>query len=258
MAVSTRRSSTGSASGGGSRGSRGRRGVTRRTSITRSEGGLCSSTPISPPGAATTQVRRCCAANSARVPAGDHSPNSATARACSGSRPRAASGPMTAAASASGSRSPSGPGRPGAPGGRGVPGRASARSTVAAVSGRRPERPVVLPAAGEHGELAPLPALGVDDRELVARVELDRGDGPGLHPVPLQSTGPRAAARAGPDAGALWIPSPAGHLPMGSLASSSAACASSLSAGTLALRVERLGLAGELLLAQPGAPLPDL
>ena len=141
MAVSTRRSSTGSASGGGSRGSRGCRGVTRRTSITRSEGGLCSSTPISPPGAATTQVSRCCAVNSARVPAGDHSPNSATARVCSGSSPRAASWPMTAAASASGRRSPSGPGGTAAPGGRGAPGRASARSTVAAVSAAVPSAP---------------------------------------------------------------------------------------------------------------------
>ena len=139
--MSTRRSSTGSASGGGSRGSRAGRGVTRLTSITRSVGGLCSSTPIRPPGAATTQVRRCCAANSARVPAGDHSPNSATARACSGSRPLAVSGPITAAASASDSRSPSGPGRPGAPGGRGAPGRARVRSTVAAVSGAVPSAP---------------------------------------------------------------------------------------------------------------------
>ena len=120
MAVSTRRSSTGSASGGGSRGSRGCRGCARRTSITRSDGGLCPSTPIGPPGAATTHVRRCCAVNSARVPAGDHSPNSATARTCSGSSPRAASGPMTAAA----------PAWDGA-----------ARSTVAAVSGAVPSAP---------------------------------------------------------------------------------------------------------------------
>src|SRR5215470_5744498 len=40
--------------------------------------------------------------------------------------------------------------------------------------------------------------------------------------------GPRAAARAGPDAGAPRISSPPGHLLIGSLASSSAACASSL------------------------------
>ena len=96
MAVSTRRSSSGSASGGGSGRCSGRRGLTRRTSSTRSEGGLSAATDIGPPGAATTAVRLRRAANSARVPAGDHSPNSATARAWPGSSPRSASEPMTA------------------------------------------------------------------------------------------------------------------------------------------------------------------
>ena len=90
MAVSTRRSSSGSASGGGSGRCSGRRGLTRRTSSTRSEGGLSAATDIGPPGAATTAVRLRRAANSARVPAGDHSPNSATARAWPGSSPRPA------------------------------------------------------------------------------------------------------------------------------------------------------------------------
>src|SRR5262249_14279557 len=69
----------------------------RRTSISKSDGGLSSSTDISPPGAAITQVTDCWATNDARVPAGDHSPNSATARACAGSRPRAARVVATAA-----------------------------------------------------------------------------------------------------------------------------------------------------------------
>ena len=107
VAVSTRRSST-------RVGQRRRQprlapaaaGEARRTSSTRSEGGLSASTDIGPPGAATTAVRRCRAVNSARVPAGDHSPNSATARAWPGSSPRADSGPMTAAACASDSSWP--------------------------------------------------------------------------------------------------------------------------------------------------------
>ena len=117
MAVSTRRSSSGSASGGGSGRCSGRRGLTRRTSSTRSEGGLSAATDIGPPGAPTTATRCRAAVNSARVPVGDHSPNSATARARAGSRPRSARGRVTAEA---------------------LPGLAMDRSTVAAVSASVP------------------------------------------------------------------------------------------------------------------------
>jgi hypothetical protein len=48
------------------------------------------------------------------------------------------------------------------------------------------EGPVVLGPAGQHGELPALPALLVDDGEHVTGVEFDRGDGAGVHPVPLQ------------------------------------------------------------------------
>jgi hypothetical protein len=141
VAVSTRRSSTGSASGGGSRGSRGCRGAVRLTSITRSEGGLCSSTPIRPSGAATTQVRRCCAVNSACVPACDHSPNrphrARLLRVEPSRRQRADDRggfrlrqPAAVA-----------PGWAGCAWWPGAPGRASARSTVAAVSGAVPSAP---------------------------------------------------------------------------------------------------------------------
>ena len=162
MAVSTRRSSSGSASGGGSGRCSGRRGLTRRTSSTRSEGGLSAATDIGPPGAATTATRLRRAANSARVPAGDHSPNRATARAWPGSSPRPASEPSDGGARGHGPED----------GGGGV--------------GFGAERAVVLGPAGQHGELAALAAVGVDHGEHVARVEFHRGDGAGVHPVPFQ------------------------------------------------------------------------
>ncbi len=78
-----------------------------------------------------------------------------------------------------------GPGWDGSTGWPGRPGPGQRAQDRGRGVGRRPERPVVLPAAREHGELTPLPAFGVGDREHVARVELNGGDGPGLHPVPL-------------------------------------------------------------------------
>ena len=86
--------------------------MARRTSITRSDGGLSASTDISPPGAPTTAVTGRCATNTADSPAGDQSPNSPTARACPGSSPRADSASGAALA--------------------------MARNTVAAVSGAVP------------------------------------------------------------------------------------------------------------------------
>ena len=59
-------------------------------------------------------------------------------------------------------------------------------------------------AAGEDGELARLPSLGVDDGDLVARAKLHRGDRAGVHPVTLQPRVGRQQARqeeAGPASG---------------------------------------------------------
>ena len=64
-----------------------------------------------------------------------------------------------------------------------------------------------LAAAGEDGQLAPLPSLGVDDGDLVARVEFHRGDRAGVHPVPLQ---PRVGRR---QAGKQEAGPVSGHLP---------------------------------------------
>src|SRR5262249_53324518 len=188
------------AGGGGGRGAGGWGGGSRRTSMTRSDGGLCWFTGIGPPGAATMHVTGCCATNAARAPAGDHSPNRVTARAASGSRPRAARIPTTSdAVTLPGAHAASGAAA--APAAPSAGAAAMARSTAAAPLGE------ALAAAGEDGQLAALPPLRVDDGDLVARVEFHRGDRAGVHPVTLQ---PRVG---GQQAGKEQAGPAGGHLP---------------------------------------------
>ena len=119
------------------------------------------------------------------LPAGDHSPNRPTARAADWVETRApASAPITSAAEKKVAPG-CGVGEPGAPSAAAA---ASARSTDASVSGAVPSGGVVLGAAArQHGQLAALAPLGVDDRELVPGAEFHRGDGAGMHPVTLQA-----------------------------------------------------------------------
>ena len=162
-----RKSSRGSASGGGSSTSSCVRGIARRTSTTRSLGGGAPST-IRPAGAAITTTTGRSAVNACDDPGSDHSPKSIAAVASVGSSPRAVSPATTSRAS-----SPREATRP--------------RSTVAGASPRIPMRLSGVGSVGrERRHLRDLSAVAVDHREPVVRVEGDDRGAARAHPVDLE------------------------------------------------------------------------
>ena len=167
MAVSTRRSSSGSASGGGSGRCSGRRGLTRRTSSTRSEGGLPGGHGHRAAGGrhhgGEVPPGRELGPRAGRRPLAEqrHRPRLAGVEAPAGQRPATAPVPAD--------RPSHGPEH----GGRGI--------------GLGPERRVVLAAAGQDGKLSrwrPSSSITVSTSPGSSSTA---GDGAGVHAVPLQA-----------------------------------------------------------------------